>query len=94
MVVLIADGRHEDAQPWVDEAETLHIVTNRTRVVGARARIAAARGDRDAAIAAAEQVVAMVADTAFINVKTGGLIDAAETMAAIGEWPAAVLHQA
>jgi class 3 adenylate cyclase/tetratricopeptide (TPR) repeat protein len=89
-VALIAQGRYDEAEPWVDEAALLPIVTNKTRVVGARARIAAHRGDGDAASSAAHEVVGMVAHTAFVHVKADALIDAGEAMATLGETGQAV----
>jgi class 3 adenylate cyclase/tetratricopeptide (TPR) repeat protein len=89
-VVLVAQGRFDEAEPWVDEAGAIAIVTNRTRSVGARARISAHRGDRTAALAAAREVVDMVADSAFVHVKGDALVDAAETAAALGETDQAV----
>ncbi|MEA2621309.1 MAG: hypothetical protein QOH61_219 [Chloroflexota bacterium] len=91
-VVLVAQGKLEDAVPFIEEADRIPSVTNRTRMVGARARIRAANGDPGAR-EDADRVLEMVADSAFISVKTDAWIDAAEVMAALGDHDAALRNQ-
>jgi tetratricopeptide (TPR) repeat protein len=81
--LLVARGRFAEALPWLEEAETYHAVTNESRVVGARARIRAASGDPGATDEVA-RLLAIVAETRFVNIRTDALVDAAEAMAALG----------
>lgn len=81
--LLVAQGRFDEALPWLEEAETYHVVTNRSRVIGVRARILAAAGD-PAAADELPRLLATVADTRFVNIRTDALVDAAEVMAALG----------
>ena len=91
--LLVAQGRFEDAVPWLEEAEPWDVVTNRSRVVGARARISAAAGEQ----AAADQVprlLAMVAETRFLNIRIDAIIDAAAIMETLGRIDEALAYAA
>jgi hypothetical protein len=89
--VLLERGEVAEAEPFIAEAETVPIVMNRTRVVGARARLLAARGDH-AAEGLVAQLVGMLADAPYPNIKVDGFVDAAETVAALGDPVAAAGH--
>ena len=81
--LLVAQGRLDEAIPWLEEAETYDVVTNRSRVIGVRARIRAAAGDSGAADDV-DRMLALLADSRFLNIRIDALVDAAETMAALG----------
>jgi hypothetical protein len=65
------------------------MVMNRSRVLGARARLQAARGRPEAAELVAA-LVEMLEDVAFPNIRVDGFIDAAEATAVIGDRAGAV----
>jgi hypothetical protein len=87
--VLMEQGRLDDAEPYVEEAESVDMVMNRSRVLGARARLQAARGRPEAAELVAA-LVEMLEDVAFPNIRVDGFIDAAEATAVIGDRAGAV----
>jgi len=89
--VLIEQGRGDDAGPFIDAAEQVPLVMNRTRVLGARARRLADFGD-DGAAQLVDDLVAALAAVEVPNVRVDGLVDAAEAMAALGDAPAAIGH--
>jgi class 3 adenylate cyclase/tetratricopeptide (TPR) repeat protein len=90
-VVLVATGRFEEATGLIADGESIPSITNRSRVMGAQARIKAAAGDMDAR-ADVEAMLDPLATTGFMNVKTDALVDAAEVMAALGDRDAAVRY--
>jgi hypothetical protein len=65
------------------------MVMNRTRILGARARLEAVRGSPSAAKLVA-QLVAMLEEVAFPNIRVDGFVDAAEATAVLGDRAAAV----
>ena len=81
--VLVNEGRFDEAETPLAVAERDPVGATETRIVGARARIRAARGDR-AAEADVDTLLAMVADGPWLNVRTEAYIDAAHAMAALG----------
>ncbi len=91
-VVLVAEGRLDEVGPYIEEADRVASVTNRTRMIGARARIHAAAGDPSAR-SEIDELLELVRDSGFINVRTDALIDAAEAMASLGDWVVAAGHQ-
>jgi tetratricopeptide (TPR) repeat protein len=88
-VVLVAQGRHDEALPFIALGESVPSVTNHSRVIGARARIRAAAGDGDARVDVASMLEPL-ASTAFVNVKADALVDAGEVEAELGDPAAAV----
>jgi hypothetical protein len=82
--VLIEQGRLEDAAPFVDGAEEVPMVTNRTRVVGARARILAAHGDKSARMLVAS-LLELLEKNPYPNIRIDGFVDAAEASALLGD---------
>jgi class 3 adenylate cyclase len=89
--VLMEQGRPDDAEPFVEEAEQVDMVMNRSRVLGARARIQAIRGGPEAAELVA-QLVEMLEDVAYPNIRLDGFIDAAEATAVLGDRAAAIRY--
>ena len=89
--VLMEQGRLDDAEPYLEEAEHVDMVMNRSRVLGARARLQAARGRPEAADLVAELVEALEA-IEFPNIRVDGFIDAAEATAVLGDRPRAVRY--
>jgi class 3 adenylate cyclase/tetratricopeptide (TPR) repeat protein len=92
-MVLLEQGRVDEAGPYVDEAETVPIVMNRTRVVGARARLHALAGDPRAADEVSK-LTEMLASVPFPNILVDGFVDAAEAMASLGDRAAALRYAA
>ena len=82
--VLMEQGRLDDAEPYLEEAERVDMVMNRSRVLGARARLQAVRGQPEAAALVAG-LVDMLDDVAFPNIRVDGFIDAAEATAVLGD---------
>ncbi|HEY3336823.1 MAG TPA: adenylate/guanylate cyclase domain-containing protein [Candidatus Limnocylindrales bacterium] len=89
--VLIELGRPHEAEPYLDVAEQVPLVMNRTRVAGARARLLAARGD-PAAAGLVEDLIVALGDVEVPNVRLDGFVDAAMAMADLGEPLVAVGH--
>ena len=89
--VLMEQGRLDDAEPFVGEAEHVDMVMNRSRVLGARARLHAAHGRPEAA-RLVEQLVEMLEDIAYPNIRVDGFIDAAEATAVIGDRATAIRY--
>ena len=87
--VLMEQGRLDDAEPYLEEGERVDIVMNRSRVLGARARLQAVRGQPDAA-SLVSQLVDMLGTLEFPNIRVDGYIDAAEATAALGDRAVAV----
>ncbi len=81
--LLVEEHRFEDALPWLEEAERRPVPLNRPRILGVRAHIAAAAGDAAAADLVAT-MLASIAETEFLNIRTAAVFDAAEVMAALG----------
>jgi hypothetical protein len=89
--VLIEDDRLGEIEPYLAEAERVPSVMNRSRVLGARARLHAAQGESDAADLVTD-LVASMDDIAFPNIRIDGFVDAAEASAAIGDAPMAARY--
>jgi predicted ATPase/class 3 adenylate cyclase len=87
--VLMEQGRLDDAEPYLEDAERVDMVMNRSRVLGARARLQAARGRPEAAELIAGLVEALE-DIDFPNIRLDGFIDAAEATAVLGDRSRAV----
>ena len=81
--VLLELDRPVEAEPFVVEAEQVPIVMNRTRVVGARARLLAAADDLGADDAL-ERLLAMLEDVPYPNIRIDGFLDAAAVTAVRG----------
>jgi hypothetical protein len=62
--VLMEQGRLEEAEPFLEDAEGVDMVMNRSRVLGARARLAAVRGSPDAAALVAGGLLLLLAASA------------------------------
>jgi ATP/maltotriose-dependent transcriptional regulator MalT len=90
--VLMEQGRLDDAEPFLEEAERVDMVMNRSRVLGARARLQAVRGQPEAAELVA-QLVETLEGVAFPNIRVDGFIDAAEATAVLGD-PATAIRYA
>ncbi len=86
--VLVAQGRLDEAVIPLAEAERDPIGATGTRILGMRARMKAAHGDRTAADDAAT-LAASVADWPWLNVRAEAMIDAAHALLALGDRPAA-----
>jgi hypothetical protein len=89
--VLIEDDRLEEIEPFLAEAERVPSVMNRTRVLGARARLRAARGDGDAP-ELVSQLVAAMPQIEFPNIRLDGFLDAAEASAILGDMTSATRY--
>jgi predicted ATPase/class 3 adenylate cyclase len=89
--VLMEQGRLDDAEPYLEEAERVDMVMNRSRVLGARARLQASRGRPEAAELVAGLAEALEA-IEFPNIRVDGFIDAAEATAVLGDRPRAVRY--
>jgi class 3 adenylate cyclase len=89
--VLIEDNRLGEIEPYLAEAERVPSVMNRSRVLGARARLHAARGESDAADLVTD-LVASMDDIPYPNIRIDGFVDAAEASAAIGDAPTAARY--
>jgi tetratricopeptide (TPR) repeat protein len=88
-VILVLERRFDEALPFVADAESVPVLTNRSRLLGARARIRASTGD----VGAREEVAAVLASlsgSAFIHLRTDALVDAGEVEAELGDPAAAV----
>ncbi len=81
--VLVAQERFDEAESFLAVAERYPIGATETRIVGARARIRAARGDR-AALADVDALIKMVDGKPWLNVATEAFLDAANAMASLG----------
>ena len=90
--VLMEQGRLDDAEPFLEDAERVDMVMNRSRVLGARARLQAVRGQPEAAELVA-RLVETLEDVAFPNIRVDGFIDAAEATAVLGD-PATAIRYA
>jgi hypothetical protein len=88
---LIEDNRLGEIEPYLAEAERVPSVMNRTRVLGAWARLHAARGESDTADLVTN-LVASMDDIAYPNIRIDGFVDAAEASAAIGDAPTAARY--
>jgi hypothetical protein len=93
MQVMIEDDRLSEIEPYLAEAERVPSVMNRSRVLGARARLRAARGDPDASGLVAELVRSMD-DIAYPNITIDGFVDAAEASAVLGDVASAARYAA
>jgi len=91
--VLIEEGRLEDAEPFLAQAEQVDMVMNRSRILGARARLEAVRGSPSAP-ELVTQLVAMLDEVAFPNIRLDGFVDAAEATAVLGDRAGAVGYAA
>jgi hypothetical protein len=91
--VLIEEDRLGEIEPYLAEAERVPSVMNRSRVLGARARLHAARGEPDAADLVAE-LVACLDDIAYPNIRVDGYVDAAEASAVLGDGPSSSRYAA
>jgi class 3 adenylate cyclase len=80
---LVNQGRYDEAEGPLSVAERDPVGATDTRIVGARARIRAARGDAGAATDV-DTLLAMVAERPWPNVRTEAYIDAAYAMASLG----------
>jgi tetratricopeptide (TPR) repeat protein len=88
---VLADGRYDDALQLANQAAEVAIVMNNTRVLGARARIAAVGGDP----AAAELVTTLLHALAEVegpNIIIDGFVDAAEASSLLGDRASAVRY--
>ena len=82
--ILIAQGRLDDAEDPLAEAERHPSYATRSRIMGARARIAAHRGEREAS-AQVDGLLAEIAGYRSPNVRAEGYRDAAAAMADLGD---------
>ncbi len=89
--VLLAQGRLDDAEHALAEAERDPVALLGPRRAAVRARLDAARGVPGAAAQVAE-LVTMVSDSPFINQETDALVEAAEAMASLGDRSTATSH--
>jgi class 3 adenylate cyclase len=89
--VLMEAGRLDEAEPFLEEAERVDMVMNRSRVLGARARLQAGRGRPEARELVAK-LVEMLETIAFPNIRVDGFIDAAEASAVLGDGATAVRY--
>jgi predicted negative regulator of RcsB-dependent stress response len=83
--MLVAQGRFDDAKAPLDEAERHPTYATRSRIMGARARIAAHDDDRAAAAALVDQLLAETAGYNSPSVRAEGYRDAAMATAALGD---------
>ena len=86
--VLVNQGRYAEAGDPLAVAERQPVGATKSRIVGARARIRAAQGDRGA-IEDIDALLAMVADQPWINVRAEAYVDAANATASLGDRPTA-----
>jgi tetratricopeptide (TPR) repeat protein len=89
--LLVEEDRLAEAEQFVAEAELVPIAMNRTRVVGARARLQAAAGD-SAADEALQRLLLMIEDLSQPNIAIDGLLDAAAVAAVRGRSDEARRH--
>ena len=89
--VLVNQGRFDEALIPLSAAERNPIGATRSRIAGARARIAAAGGDATVP-AQVDALLAMVAPWPWLNVRTEAFIDAAHAMATAGDPERAAAH--
>ncbi|MEA2546199.1 MAG: hypothetical protein QOI09_1472, partial [Chloroflexota bacterium] len=87
--VLMEQGRLDEAEPFLEDAERVDMVMNRSRVLGARARLHAVRGEPQAAELVA-RLVETLEEVAYPNIRVDGFIDAAEATAVLGDPAAAI----
>ncbi len=90
--VLAEQGRYDEAEPLLAEAELVPLVMNRTRVMGIRARVLASRGEAEAARALVAELVEALAPIEVPNVSTDGYVDAAEALALLGDREPAIAY--
>jgi class 3 adenylate cyclase/tetratricopeptide (TPR) repeat protein len=87
-VILVNEGRHEEATPLLAKGDDIPTITNRVRMLSIRARLRAEAGDEQARADVAE-VLHMASGLAFIVVRTDALFQSGEVMAALGDTAAA-----
>ena len=86
--VLIAQGREEDAESFIDEAASAAAdddVTTHILVRAGRGRVAASRGDLAGAAALCREAVALAETTDDLNMHGDVLLDLAHVLAAAGD---------
>ena len=85
--VLCAQGRHADAEPFIElaaQAASEDDVMTQTLWRSAKAKMVAARGDFDEALRLARQAVAIVERTDWLNAHGDALVDLAEVLGLAG----------
>jgi class 3 adenylate cyclase/tetratricopeptide (TPR) repeat protein len=89
--VLVAQGRIDEAEEALTESERDPVPVLGPRRAAVRMRIHAARGDPGAAVEV-DELLATLAGTPWVNQEADALIEAAETMAPLGDVAAATAH--
>jgi hypothetical protein len=87
--LLTGSGRYDEAEKIAELAEEVPLVMNRTRALGARARIAAVRGEPSAP-ELVERLHREIAVLGFPNVQIEGLVDASLASASLGDISTAI----
>jgi hypothetical protein len=89
--LVLDGGRFDDALELANQAADVAIVMNNTRVLGARAWVAAARHE-PAAAQLITTLVEALGDVEYPNIRIDGFVDAAEASALLGERASAVRY--